>query len=87
MNDPENIVYGLSPLGGNSVEGTSPADAEVRDTSISEVPLTYDPITGDYVSFQRAEEIYDEIVVSREKQRIWEEEQRFLNNVGYQTEI
>jgi len=84
--DPEKSVQGFSPLGGNAVEGTTDADAEVRDTGVRDVPLVYDPFTGEYVAEHRAQEQIDD-EVSRDKARQSEEEIEFLHKAGFQTTI
>ena len=55
--DPEKNVFGVSPLGGNSVEGTNSASAEVRDTDIQGVPLFWDERVKAYISEQAIEEL------------------------------
>ena len=84
--DPEYNVYGRSDLGGNCVEGTSPADAVVRNTSVQDVPLVYEFLTGTYVTEQRAIEKADEYL-ERDRHEDYEDELRFLAKVGFKKSI
>jgi hypothetical protein len=56
---PEENVFGISPLGGNSVEGTGSGLAEVRDTAVQGVPLVYDRRVGNFISEQAVDELDD----------------------------
>lgn len=75
-------IVGISPLGGNSVEGTSPGMAEVRDTSVQEVPLFYDSRVGAFISEQAVQEL-DDREADLEKARLWQEEEEFRAKVGF----
>lgn len=78
----ENTVFGVSPLGGNSVEGTGDGMAEVRDTETQGVPLVWDPRVQAYISEQAVMEL-DDKDISEEKRRIAQEEEDFRNKAGY----
>ena len=78
----ENNVFGISPLGGNSVEGTGDGMAAVRDTAIQGVPLFYDARVGAYISEQAIEEL-DDREISEQKARIHQEEEEFRQKAGY----
>lgn len=84
--NPEDVIIGISPLGGNAVEGTSDADADVRDTSIREVPLVFDPFTGTYVAEHRAVDMEND-EVSLEEARNHQDELEFLAKAGFQKTI
>jgi hypothetical protein len=75
-------VFGISPLGGNSVEGTGSGLAEVRDTSVQGVPLFWDDRAQAYISEQAIQELDDRDI--REAARSeYEKEQTFLTQAGY----
>lgn len=76
------IVFGISPLGCNAVEGTSDADADIRDTAVHGVPLVYDDITGEYVAEIAKQEQEDRLVDLRNSQG-HTEEQQFLGQAGF----
>lgn len=80
----ENNVFGLSPLGGNSAEGTGDGMAEIRNTEVQGVPLFFDSRVGAYISEQAIQEL-DDKEVSEEKARIFQEEQDFRQKAGYGT--
>ncbi len=64
--DPEQTIYGKSPLGGNSVEGTTDGCAAVRDSEIQGVPLFWDDRVKAYISEQAVEELDDrDLTLSR----------------------
>jgi hypothetical protein len=75
-------VFGRSPLGANSVEGTSPADAPVKGEGVRGVPLVYSPLHGFYVAEQRLIEEYDreEGLIAAEYHI---EEEEFLRRAGF----
>ena len=75
-------VSGISPLGGNSVEGTSSGMAEVRDTDTQAVPLVYDYRVGSYISEQAQQELDDrddDLIREDEFRR----EEEFRSKIGY----
>lgn len=76
------IVQGISPLGCNAVEGTSDADAAVRDETVRNVPLVYDPISGQYVAEIAAQEQQDRLT-DLENAQGHVDEQRFLAQAGF----
>jgi hypothetical protein len=80
--NPEENVYGKSPLGGNAIEGTGAGLAPVRDTSVSGVPLFWDTRAQAYISEQAIQELDDRDCsdVARDG---YEREQEFLNKIGY----
>lgn len=84
--NPENIIQGTSPIGGNGVEGTSNADAPIRDTEIQEIPLVYDPVTGDYVAAHRKVDKENEII-THQKSKAYEQEMVFLRTAGVKRSI
>ena len=65
-------VYGLSPLGGNAIEGS-----EVKG-----VPLVYDARVGAYISEQAVEELNDHDA-GDELRLHDEDEQAFRKNAGF----
>lgn len=75
-------VHGLSPLGGNSIEGTSTGAAPVRDTEVQGVPLFWDHRAQAYISEQAIDELNDrdlsEVRRSEENKEI-----EFLTKIGY----
>ena len=78
---PEDNVFGISPLGGNSVEGTGPGMAEIRDTSVQGVPLFWDSRVNAYISEQAVDELNDRDIgeCAREDHR---REESFYNKIG-----
>ena len=69
---PEENVFGLSPLGGNSVDGST----------IEGVPLVWDDRVKAYISEQAVEELDDrDISLARRAEE--EKEQSFLQKIGY----
>ena len=69
---PEENVFGLSPLGGNSVDGST----------IEGVPLVWDERVKAYISEQAVEELDDrDISLARRAEE--EKEQSFLQKIGY----
>lgn len=75
-------VHGLSPLGGNSIEGTSTGAAEIRDTSVQGVPLFWDYRAQAYISEQAIEELNDRDI-SEARRSEENKEQEFLTKIGY----
>jgi len=71
MGDPDLNVFGTSPLGGNSVEGTT----------VEGVPLFWDDRAGAYISEQAKEEL-DDKDISLARAREYQKEQEFYNNAG-----
>lgn len=78
----EENVFGLSPLGGNSVEGTGSGLAEVRDTDVQGVPLVFDSRVNSYISEQAVDELNDRDI-SLAARAEEEKEQEFLLKAGY----
>ena len=69
---PEENVFGLSPLGGNSVDGST----------MEGVPLVWDDRVKAYISEQAVEELDDrDISLARRAEE--EKEQSFLQKIGY----
>lgn len=79
---PDFPVSGISPLGGNAVEGTSSGFAPVRDTAVFAVPLEYSPNVGVYVSEQAQEEL-DDKEHARKLSEEFNEEEAFRQKAGY----
>lgn len=75
-------VHGLSPLGGNSIEGTGSGLAEVRDTSVQGVPLFWDDRAQAYISEQAIQEL-DDRDISEAARAEYERNQTFLTKIGY----
>ncbi len=73
--NPEDTVFGISPLGGNSVEGTADGFAEVRSTATEGVPLVWDDRVHAYISEQAKEELDDRDIAELAR----EEHQNELN--------
>lgn len=74
---------GLSPLGGNSVEGTQNGFTPVSTTDAQAVPLVYDARVGTYISKLAQIELNDRDI-SRDKARIWDQEATFRAQAGYE---
>lgn len=68
----DNNVVGISPLGGNSVDGGN----------VQDVPLVYDSRVNAYISEQAVEEL-DDREDSLEKARMYQEEEDFRAKIGY----
>jgi len=83
--NPEENIWGTSPLGGNSEEGTADGMAVVRDTTEQGVPLFYDDRVTNFISEQAVEELNDRDI-SLDMQRIFNEEEEFRQKVGYTTD-
>lgn len=70
--NPEENVFGLSPLGGNSVD----------DGTVEGVPLVWDDRVNAYISEQAVEELNDrDISLMRRNEE--NNEQEFLQKIGY----
>ncbi len=80
--NPEEIVYGISPLGGNSIEGTGAGMAEVRDTEEQGVPLFWDDRVSAFISEQAIEEL-DDRDISLAAADNFNEEEEFRMKAGY----
>lgn len=78
----EHNVTGISPLGGNSVEGASTGYSEIKDASVQAVPLVYDSRVNAWISEQAVEEL-DDREASLEKSQIYREEEQFRAKIGY----
>lgn len=83
--DPEENVFGNSPLGGNSVEGTVTGMAEVRSTDIQGVPLVYDHRVGAFISEQAVDELNDRDISSARAEEFNREEE-FRQKAGFRKE-
>ena len=73
--NPGETIFGISPLGGNSVEGTGDGMAEVRDTSVQGVPLFWDSRVGAYISEQAIDELNDRDISDRARDGFQKEEE------------
>jgi len=82
--DPEKNVYGNSPLGGNSVEGTQDGFADVKTTEIQGVPLFYDPRVDNFISEQAIDDL-DDRDSSLFRSRDFRREEEFRAKAGYVT--
>jgi hypothetical protein len=80
--NPEENVHGISPLGGNSVEGTGTGLAEVRDTTVQGVPLVYDHRAGNYISEQAVDEL-DDRDISLARAEEFQREETFMDQAGF----
>ena len=81
MGDPEQNVWGKSPLGGNSVEGTADGFAAVRNTEVQGVPLFYDERVDKFISEQAIETLNDRDIslIAAEE---FEREEEFRIKIG-----
>ena len=79
-------AWGISPLGGNSIEGTGTGKAPVRDTKVQEVPLVYDPRVGNFVSEQGVDDL-DDKDVSIAKAKRWNKEAAWRAKAGIKKSI
>lgn len=70
--NPEENVFGLSPLGGNSTDGANTEG----------VPLFWDSRVDAFVSEQAIEEL-DDRDISEARRDEYNKEQTFLNKIGY----
>jgi len=75
-------AFGISPLGGNSVEGTADDMAAVRDTSIQGVPLFWDDRVQTYISELAIEEL-DDRDISLARQEEFNMGEEFRQKAGY----
>ena len=75
-------VVGISPLGGNSVEGTSTGMAPVVDSSVQDVPLVYDYRVGCWISEQASQEL-DDRDYDLAAEEAYQKETEFRNKIGY----
>jgi len=80
--DPEDNVFGLSPLGGNSIEGTGSGLAAVVDTAEQGVPLFWDHRAQAYISEQAIDELNDRDI-SEARRSEENKENEFLTKSGY----
>jgi hypothetical protein len=80
----EDKVFGISPLGGNSVEGTGDGMAEVRSTETQGVPLVWDPRVNAFISEQAVMEL-DDRDISEQRRLIHQEEEDFRQKAGFGT--
>lgn len=81
----ENVV-GISPLGGNAIEGTVTGFAEVRNTATEEVPLFYDSRVGSFISEQAIDEL-DDKDDSDAKRIAHQREDEFRAKIGFKRSI
>lgn len=75
-------VVGISPLGGNSVEGTSTGMAEIRNTGVEAVPLVFDDRVGSYISEQAQQEL-DDRDYDLDREAEYQRETEFRQKIGY----
>ena len=82
----KDTAWGISPLGGNSIEGTGPSSAPVREMATQEVPLEYDPRVGNFISEQGVDDLDDkDITIMRAKK--WNRDQEWRAKAGIKTSI
>lgn len=74
INDPEDNIIGISPLGGNATYADS--------STVEEVPLVLDRVTGEYVAEHRAIDQLDREQALEDADRFAEEES-FRAKVGF----
>ena len=86
MGDPDKTVFGRSPLGGNSVEGTADGFAPVRDSSIQGVPLFFDDRVDNFISEQAVEEL-DDRELSLLGAEEFNREEEFRIKAGFKKEV
>lgn len=84
--NPQDIVTGISPLGGNGIEGTGSGMAEIRDTSVQDVPLFWDDRAKAYISEQAIEEL-DDRDISLAKAKVYNEEEEFRAKAGFRRSL
>lgn len=84
--NPQDTVMGISPLGGNGIEGTGPGMAEIRQTGELDVPLFWDDRVQAYISEQAIENL-DDRDDSLAKADIWNEEQEFKAKAGFRNSL
>lgn len=82
-NNPEFPVFGVSPLGGNSVEATGPTHAEITNPEVQAVPLTWDDRVGDNISDLAKIEL-DDRDYSEARARHYQEQEEFNAAAGYE---
>jgi hypothetical protein len=80
--NPEENVFGISPLGGNSAEGTGSGLAEVRDTAVQGVPLVFDRRVGNFISEQAVDEL-DDRDISLARADEFQREESFMVKAGF----
>jgi hypothetical protein len=81
--DPLNpTIIGASPLGNNSVESTGNGDTPIEDTSVREVPLVFDSITGTWCA-KLSKVNQEDRLTGLEIARLTNEDQTFLAKAGY----
>ena len=87
-NNPEQVVFGNSPLGGNSVEGTNSGDdmAAVKTTAIQGVPLFYDYRVDTFISELAIQEL-DDRDISLQKADVFNKEEEFRMKAGYKKQV
>lgn len=76
-------VFGVSGLGGNSVEATGPTHAAITDDSVQAVPLVWDDRVGAYIS-ELAKMELDDHDLSLQKQKEFRAEEEFRAKAGYE---
>lgn len=88
----KDTAWGISPLGGNSVEGTVPGCAPIRDVDASgnplveEVPLEYDHRVGNFISEQGVDDLDDkDITIARSKD--WNRDAEWRAKAGIKKSI
>jgi hypothetical protein len=81
-----NTKFGICPFGGNSVEGTSGADAPIRDTSVMRQTLEFYPRFGRYLCKQCIKRLDDD---ERSLQNAYKhrEQEEFLSRAGFKTSV
>jgi hypothetical protein len=75
-------VSGISALGNNQREGTGKGQTPITDTSVREVPLVFDPITGTY-SAKLSKVNQEERLAGLEVARLTNEDISFLSRAGF----
>lgn len=81
-NNKEFPVYGVSPLGGNSVEATGPINAPITVTDVEAVPLLWDARVGGYIS-ELAKMELDDRDISLAQAKLYNEDAEFRARAGY----
>ena len=80
----KDTAWGISPLGGNSIEGTAgPDNAPIREPEVQEVPLVYDPRVGNFISEQGVDDLDDKDMTLRRAKR-WEKDAAWRAKAGIQ---
>jgi len=82
MGEPK-VIFGISPLGGNAVEGADATKPDEDTTTRTGVPLFYDSRVDAFISEQAIQEL-DDIEIGEELALRSQEEAEFRAKAGFQ---